>query len=107
VWNWKRNLRIHLQDGVDCCKGYIGHFKNQNGLQMADLIQPPANRCFYRQYRTINGYRLCRTLVCIFPVILHKFRLTGASLSALNLYNLTKNLTAQSHDNNYVVLPIF
>nr|DAP74580.1 MAG TPA: hypothetical protein [Caudoviricetes sp.] len=42
----KRNLRIHLQDVVDCCKGHIGHFKNQNGLQMADLIQPPANRCF-------------------------------------------------------------
>ena len=57
------------------------------------------------QYRTINGYRLCRTLACIFPAILHKFRLTGASLPALNLYNLTKNLTAQSHDNNYAVLP--
>jgi hypothetical protein len=26
--------------------GYIVHYKNQNGLQMADLIQPPANRCF-------------------------------------------------------------
>ena len=57
------------------------------------------------QYRTINGYRLCRTLACIFSAILHKFRLTGAGLPALNLYNLTKNLTAQSHDNNYAVLP--
>ena len=44
------------------------------------------------QYRTINGYRLCRTLACIFSVILHKFCLTGVSLPALNLYNLTKNL---------------
>jgi len=34
---------------------------------------------------------------------LHKFRLTGASLPTLNLYNLTKNLTAQSYDNNYAV----
>ena len=57
------------------------------------------------QYRTINGYRLCRTLACVFSVILHKFCLTGVSLPALNLYNLTKNLTAQSHDNNYAVLP--
>ena len=47
-----------------------------------------------RQHRTINGYRLCRTLACVFSVILHKFRLTGVSLPALNLYNLTKNLTA-------------
>ena len=37
---------MHLYDVGDCCKGSIGHFKNQNGLQMADLIQPPANRCF-------------------------------------------------------------
>ncbi len=58
-----------------------------------------------RQHRTINGYRLCRTLACVFSVILHKFCLTGVSLPTLNLYNLTKNLTAQSHDNNYAVLP--
>ena len=57
------------------------------------------------QYRTINGYRLCRTLACVFSVILHKFCLTGVSLPTLNLYNLTKNLTTQSHDNNYAVLP--
>ena len=30
----------------------------------------------------------------------------SASPSALNLYNLPKNLTAQSNDNNYAVLPI-
>ena len=59
-----------------------------------------------RQYRIINGYRLCRTLS------LHIFRHLAQisldrrhSLSALNLYNLTKNLTVQSHDNNYAVLP--
>ena len=56
-----------------------------------------------RQHRTINGLRLCRTLACIFSVILPKFRLTGVSPSALNLYNLPKNLTSQSHDNNYAV----
>ena len=50
-------------------------------------------------------YRLCHTLACIFSVILHKFCLTGVSLPALNLYNLTKNLTKQSLDNNYAVLP--
>ena len=44
------------------------------------------------QHRTITGCRLYRTLACIFSVILHKFRLKGVSLSALNLYNLTKNL---------------
>ncbi len=57
------------------------------------------------KHRTITGYRLCRPLACIFFVILPKFRLTGDSPPALNLYNLTKNLTAQSNDNNYAVLP--
>ena len=58
-----------------------------------------------RHHRTINGLRLCRALACIFSVILHKFRLKGDSLPALNLYNLTKNLTARLHDNNYAVKP--
>ena len=67
--------------------------------------------------------RLCRPLACIFSAILHKFRLTGVSPPVgevarsaggadrqtsppvSNLYNLTKNLTAQSNENNYAVLP--
>ena len=65
MWTWKRNLRIHLQDGVDCCKGYIGHFKNQNGLQMVDLIQPPANRCFYILTVNISILVFCLSVVSV------------------------------------------
>ena len=43
--------------------------------------------------------RLFHSLACIFSVILHKFRLTGAGPPALNLYNLT----AQLNENNYAV----
>ena len=58
-----------------------------------------------RQYRTINGWRLCRTSACRFSVISHKNLLTYASMPAKFLCNLTKNLTAHLHDNNCAVLP--
>ena len=44
-------------------------------------------------------------LACIFSVILHKVHLQGVSLAAFTLYNLTKNLTAQTNDNLCAVLP--
>ena len=60
---------------------------------------------YIRQHRTITVCRLYRTLAFIFSAIMYKFRLTGASPPALNLYILTKNLLAQSHGNNCAVLP--
>ncbi len=52
------------------------------------------NKCNIRSPLKTIGYRLSTSSACIFSVILHEFRLTGASPPALNLYNLTKNLTA-------------
>ncbi len=50
-------------------------------------------------------FALCTHLACIFSVILHKFSLAGVSPPASSLYNLTKNLTAQSAHKLCTVLP--
>ena len=68
------------------------------------MLLPGQKYC--RQHRTKNALRLCTHLACIFFAILHKFSLTGDSPPASNLYNLTKNLTAQYAHNLCAVLPI-
>ncbi|MBR0536828.1 MAG: hypothetical protein IJK40_01635, partial [Clostridia bacterium] len=44
-------------------------------------------------------------LLDLYSVILHRFSLPTARLTASNLYNLTKKSTAQSAHRNYAVLP--
>ncbi|MBQ6421865.1 MAG: hypothetical protein IJK02_12405, partial [Clostridia bacterium] len=46
-------------------------------------------------------------LLDLYSVILHRFSLPTARLTASNLYNLTKKSTAQSAHRNYAVLPLF
>ncbi|MBQ6421871.1 MAG: hypothetical protein IJK02_12435, partial [Clostridia bacterium] len=45
-------------------------------------------------------------LLDLYSVILHRFSLPTARLTASNLYNLTKKSTAQSAHRNYAVLPL-
>lgn len=53
------------------------------------------------QHSTIATLWTLSALACM----LYKFSLPGISLAAANLYNLPKDLTAQSFDNNRTVLP--
>jgi hypothetical protein len=57
------------------------------------------------QHRTKTAWRLCTPSACIFSVISHKNPLTGDSLPARFLHNLTKNLTAHLTHNLCAVLP--
>ena len=50
-------------------------------------------------------HKACTQSACIFSVILHRNFLTGASLPAKFLYNLTKNLTAHLTHKLCAVLP--
>ena len=58
-----------------------------------------------RQHRTITALRDLSALACKFSVILHKFSLKYVSITASNLHNLPKNLTAQYAHNLCAVLP--
>ena len=88
-----RNLECHIGVGGIWSAASAPYEYFVKSVEFKFKIWYTIKQCL-RQHRTINGYRLCRTLACVFSVILHKFRLTGVSLPALNLYNLTKNLTA-------------
>jgi len=50
----------------------------------------------YKEPLIKSRLRLGTHLACIFSAILHKFSLKYAGIPASNLYDLTKNLTAQS-----------
>ena len=86
-----RNLECHIGVGGIWSAASAPYEYFVKSVEFEFKIWYTIKQCL-RQHRTINGYRLCRTLACVFSVILHKFRLTGVSLPALNLYNLTKNL---------------
>ena len=58
-----------------------------------------------RQHRRATGIRLCMPSTCIFSVISPKFTLKYDSIPAVNLGNLTKNLTAYLAYNDPAVLP--
>ena len=72
-------------------------------LSISRLLLPGRPPCSFlsggnlilRQHRTIRGWRLKHRLACTFPMIAYSFRLSMVRWTALNLYPLTKNLTAQ------------